>query len=126
MASNLSLLKDRFPKWSRSIELLTKKNTSFQSLSDDYLLLTEQIRKHRDADPPISSADSAELNMLLTELEQEMIIYFEENRKGAKDETISTNYRGESKNDQYQEMACDGSGKDKKTTALLGKRAQHR
>jgi hypothetical protein len=82
MASNLSLLKDRFPKWSRSIELLTKKNTSFQSLSDDYLLLTEQIRKHRDADPPISSADSAELNMLLTELEQEMIIYFEENRKG--------------------------------------------
>ena len=90
MDSNLSLLKDRFHKWSSSIELLYQKNTSFQSLSDDYLLLTEQIRKHRDADPPISSADSAELNMLLTELEQEMIIYFEENRKGAKDETIST------------------------------------
>jgi hypothetical protein len=78
MDVNLSTIKDRFPKWSSSIELLYQKNASFHSLSDDYLLLVEQIRKHRDADPPISSADSAELNMLLNELEQEMIIYFKD------------------------------------------------
>jgi len=47
-------------------------------LSDDYLLLVVQIRRHRVSDPPISSPDSAELNMLLTELEQEMIIYFKD------------------------------------------------
>ena len=74
----LSTIKDRFPNWSSSIELLYQKNASFHSLIDDYLLLVEQIRKHRDVDPPISSADSAELNMLLTELEQEMLIYFKD------------------------------------------------
>ena len=69
MDSNLSLLKDRFHKWSSSIELLYQKNASFQSLSDDYLLLAEQIRGHSASEEPISSADIEELKSILSELE---------------------------------------------------------
>lgn len=77
MDANLSTIKDSFPKWSSSIERLYQDNTSFRSLCEDYLLLIEQICKHRDLDPPISSADRAELKLLLNELEQEMFIYLE-------------------------------------------------
>jgi uncharacterized protein YdcH (DUF465 family) len=75
MDVNLSTIKDRFPEWSSLVERLYQKNASFHSLCDDYLLLIEQISKHRNADPLISSADRMELKMLLTELEQEMFIY---------------------------------------------------
>ena len=77
MDANLSIIKDRFPEWSSSIERLYQDNASFRSLCEDYLLLIEQICKHRDLDPPISSADRAELKLLLNELEQEMFIYLE-------------------------------------------------
>ena len=77
MDANLSTIIDRFPEWSSSIEWLYQDNASFHSLCDDYLLLVEQIHKHRDLDPPISSADRAELKLLLNELEQEMFIYLE-------------------------------------------------
>ena len=78
MNVNLSMIKDRFPKWSNLIETLYQKNASFHSLCDDYLLLIEQISKPGNAEPPISSADRSELKLLLTELEQEMNIYFNE------------------------------------------------
>ncbi len=81
MDSNSSLLKDRFHKWSSLIEPLYQKNISFNSLCDDYLLVVEQIRRHSSSEAPLSSADLAELKKLLSELEQEMIIYFEEARK---------------------------------------------
>jgi len=78
MNVNLSTIKDRFPEWSSSIERLYQKKASFHSLCDDYLLLIEQISKPGNAEPPISSADRSELKLLLTELEQEMNIYFNE------------------------------------------------
>ena len=77
MDVNLSPIKNSFPKWSSSIERLYQDNLSFRSLCEDCLLLVDQIRKHRNLDPPISSTDSAELKLLLNELEQEMFIYFE-------------------------------------------------
>jgi uncharacterized protein YdcH (DUF465 family) len=77
MDADLSTIKDSFPKWSSSIERLYQDNASFRSLCEDYLLLIDQICKHSDLDPPISSADKAELKLLLNELEQEMFIYLE-------------------------------------------------
>ncbi len=75
MEASLNVIKERFPEWSSSIELLYQRNASFHSLCDDYFLLTEQICKIKDADLPNSSADTAVLMTLLTELEQEIFLY---------------------------------------------------
>ena len=78
MDFNLSMIKDRFPKWSNLIETLYPKNASFHSLCDDYFLLVERIQQSSSSEVSISSADLVELKTLLRELEQEMNIYFNE------------------------------------------------
>ena len=74
----LSMIKDRFPKWSNLIETLYQKNASFHSLCDDYFLVVERIQQFSSSEVSISSADLVELKTLLSELEQEMNIYFNE------------------------------------------------
>jgi uncharacterized protein YdcH (DUF465 family) len=78
MDVNLSTIKDRFPEWSSLIERLYQKNASFHSLCDDYFLVVERIKQCGSLEVSISSADLVELKTLLSELEQEMIIYFNE------------------------------------------------
>ena len=78
MDFNLSMIKDRFPKWSNLIETLYQKNASFHALCDDYLLVIERIKQCGSPEVSISSADLVELKTLLSELEQEMNIYFNE------------------------------------------------
>ena len=78
MDFNSSMIKDRFPKWSNLIETLYQKNASFHSLCDDYFLVVERIQQSSSSEVSISSADLVELKLLLTELEQEMNIYFNE------------------------------------------------
>ena len=78
MDFNLSMIKDRFPKWSNLIETLYQKNASFHSLCDDYFLVVERIQQFSSSEVSISSADLVELKTLLSELEQEMNIYFNE------------------------------------------------
>ena len=80
MNVNLSMIKDRFPIWSNFIETLYHKNASFHSLCDDYFLVDERIQQSSSSEVLISSADLVELKTLLSELEQEMIIYFKETR----------------------------------------------
>ena len=80
MDFNLSMIKDRFPKWSNLIETLYQKNASFHSLCDDYSLLVERIQQSSSSEVSISSVDLVELKTLLRELEQEMIIYLKETR----------------------------------------------
>ena len=81
MTFNINTIKDHFPKWSILVEPLYQKNESFHSLCEDYLLLVEQVRYHSAPGASISTADRAELQSILSELKQEMIIYFEEDRK---------------------------------------------
>jgi uncharacterized protein YdcH (DUF465 family) len=78
MDVNLSTIKDRFPEWSSSIEPLYQKSASFHSLCDDYFLVVERIQQFSSSEVSISSADLVELKTLLSELEQEMNIYFNE------------------------------------------------
>jgi len=78
MDFNLSMIKDRFPKWSNLIETLYQTNASFHSLCDDFFLLVERIQQSSSSEVSISSADLVELKTLLSELEQEMNIYFNE------------------------------------------------
>jgi uncharacterized protein YdcH (DUF465 family) len=78
MDVNLNTIKDHFPEWSSSIERLYQKNASFHSLCDDYLLVVERIKQCGSPEVSISSADLVELKTLLSELEQEMNIYFNE------------------------------------------------
>ena len=80
MNVNLSMIKDRFPIWSNLIETLYQKNASFHALCDDYFLVVERIQQSSSSEVSISSADLVELKTLLSELEQEMIIYFKETR----------------------------------------------
>jgi len=49
-------------------------------LCDDYFLVVERIQQSSSSEVSISSADLVELKTLLSELEQEMIIYFKETR----------------------------------------------
>ena len=74
----LNTIHDRFPKQSKLIESLYLKNPSFNSLCHDYIEIAEQVRQNRESDISISEADLIELKKLLNELEQEMILYFEE------------------------------------------------
>ena len=78
MKDRLNIIKDRFPHWSSVIDPLYRKNTSFHSLCDDYILVFDQIDQSSSLDVTISSADLVELKTLLKELEQEMIIFFKE------------------------------------------------
>ena len=78
MDVNLNTIKDHFPEWSSSIERLYQKNASFHALCDDYLLVVERIKQCGSPEVSISSADLVELKTLLSELEQEMNIYFNE------------------------------------------------
>ena len=75
---NLNTIQDRFPQQSKLIESLYLKNPSFNSLCHDYIQIAEQVRQNRESDISISKADLIELKKLLNELEQEMILYFEE------------------------------------------------
>ena len=74
----LSTIKDRFPEWSSLIERLYQDNASFHSLCDDYFLVVERIKQCGSSEVSISSADLVELKTLLSELEKEMNIYFNE------------------------------------------------
>jgi uncharacterized protein YdcH (DUF465 family) len=78
MNVNVSMIKDRFPKWSNLIEPLYQKNASFHSLCDDYFLVVERIQQFSSSEVSISSSNLVELKTLLSELEQEMNIYFNE------------------------------------------------
>jgi uncharacterized protein YdcH (DUF465 family) len=78
MDVNLSTIKDRFPEWSSSIEPLYQKSASFHSLCDDYFLVVERIQQFSSSEVSISSSNLVELKTLLSELEQEMNIYFNE------------------------------------------------
>ena len=74
----LSTIKDRFPEWSSLIERLYQDNASFHSLCNDYLLVVEWIKQRGSSEVSISSVDLVDLKTLLSELEQEMNIYFNE------------------------------------------------
>ncbi len=77
MDTNLSLLQRSLSQMVKLDRTVLKKKISFNLLCDDYLLVVDQIRRHSASEAQISSADVAELKKLLSELEQEMIIYFE-------------------------------------------------
>jgi uncharacterized protein YdcH (DUF465 family) len=78
MDTKLSPIKNRFPSRSDLIEFLYRNDRSFNSLCDDYYLVVERIKRCGSSEVSISLADLVELKTLLSELEQEMNIYFNE------------------------------------------------
>ena len=77
MDTKLRILQSRFPGRSKLIESLYRSDTSFNSLSEDYCSVDEQIRKLKGSGKAISASDIKALTTLLSELEDEMILYFE-------------------------------------------------
>jgi hypothetical protein len=89
MNRSLHIVTERFPERAQTIKRLFTHNESFHCLCDDYLAVVDLLQKQNDSTSENATGNVDELRTLMTELEQEMFIYFkEELRRSKKEKSI--------------------------------------